>query len=96
VEEVPVEEVPVEEVPVEEVPGDFLSLAEACPQDAGLETAWIVQAPLAHEINDATASDPGMLIIRHDEEHRLNPDHQPVSAEALERQRQLLDRFRQA
>ena len=96
VEEVPVEEVPVEEMPVEEVGENFLSLADACPQDAGLETAWIVQAPLTHEINDATASDPGMLIIRHDEEHRLNPDHQPVSAEALERQRQLLDRFRQA
>ncbi len=96
VEEVPVEEVPVEEVPVEEVGVDFLSLADACPQDPGLETAWIVQAPSTDEINDATAGDPGMLIIRHDEQHRLNPDHQPVSAGALERQRQLLDRFRQA
>ncbi len=96
VEEVPVEEVPMEEVPMEEVGGDFLSLANACPQDPGLETAWIVQAPSTDEINDATAGDPGMLIIRHDEQHRLNPDHQPVSAEALERQRQLLDRFRQA
>jgi type II secretory pathway predicted ATPase ExeA len=92
----PVEEMPVEEMPVEEVPGDFLSLADACPQDPGLETAWIVQAPLTDEINGATVGDPGMLIIRHDEQHRLNPDHQPVSAEALERQRQLLDRFRQA
>ena len=96
VEEVPVEEVPMEEVPMEEVGGDFLSLANACPQDPGLETAWIVQAPSTDEINDATAGDPGMLIIRHDEQHRLNPDHQPVSAGALERQRQLLDRFRQA
>ena len=92
----PVEEVPMEEVPMEEVGGDFLSLANACPQDPGLETAWIVQAPSTDEINDATAGDPGMLIIRHDEQHRLNPDHQPVSAGALERQRQLLDRFRQA
>ena len=80
----------------EEVRGDFLSLADTCPQDPGLETAWIVQTPLTDEINDATAGDPGMLIIRHDEQHRLNPDHQPVSAGALERQRQLLDRFRQA
>jgi type II secretory pathway predicted ATPase ExeA len=96
VEQLPVEQLPVEQLPVEEAKVDFLSLADACPQDPGLETAWIVQAPLTHERDDATGRDPGMLITRHDEQHGLNPDHQPVSAEALERQRQLLDRFRQA
>ncbi len=96
IEQTPVEQLPVEQLPVEEAKVDFLSLADACPQDPGLQTAWIVQAPVTHERDDATGRDPGMLITRHDEQHGLNPDHQPVSAEALERQRQLLDRFRQA
>jgi general secretion pathway protein A len=58
---------------------------------------WTVVAPLEDETPVvAGKEDEVSLIIRRDEEHQIGADHQQVSAEALERQRQLLDRFRQS
>ena len=58
---------------------------------------WTVVAPLEDETHVvAGKEDEVSLIIRRDEEHQIGADHQQVSAEALERQRQLLDRFRQS
>lgn len=57
---------------------------------------WTVLAPLENETQPAADTDDEVtLIIRRDGEHSLSADHQQVSADALERQRQLLDRFRQ-
>jgi|GEM_PF-3157833 len=57
---------------------------------------WTVVAPFENESpGTAGVEDEVTLILRRDEEHPLGPDHQHISADALERQRQLLERFRQ-
>ena len=64
------------------------------PVQVGRE--WTVVAPFENESPGVNgAGEEVTLIIRRDGEHSLGADHQHISADALERQRQLLDRFRQ-
>ena len=66
------------------------------PDQQTTGTEWIVSADFNSESTTTSSQeDRDRLIIRRDEQHSLGPDHQPISADALERQRQLLDRLRQ-
>ena len=77
---------------------EFSSLTTSSVEDApAVGREWTVLAPLDDERPlTADVDDEVTLIIRRDGEHPLSADHQQISADALERQRQLLDRFRQA
>jgi hypothetical protein len=77
---------------------DFSPLTTSSSQGSSeVGREWTVVAPLEDEPPVvAGKEDEVSLIIRRDEEHQIAADHQQVSAEALERQRKLLDRFRQA
>ena len=77
---------------------DFSPLTTSSSQGSSeVGREWTVVAPLEGELPVVAGKDDEVsLIIRRDEEHEIGADHQQGSAEALERQRQLLDRFRQA
>ena len=79
-------------------PEEFSPLTTSSSEDApAVGREWTVVAPLDKERPSAAdADDEVTLFIRRDGEHPLSADHQQVSADALERQRQLLDRMRQS
>jgi len=78
-------------------PEEFSSLTTFASDDAvQVGREWTVVAPFENEPPGVNGTEEEVtLIIRRDGEHSLGADHQHISADALERQRQLLDRFRQ-